>query len=244
MLNSEIIKNNIFKYNFISKFVSGKVFDHQGTTFTTYNSAKILLQNNVDEVYSCKDIQFLEMNFRKLDNKGNIIFSIINNENFKSYFDCILSLDVLNQENIDSNLDTYFKMLKEKGMLIISVPNKQNKNLETLENNYKFSIKELEEKLSLKYRILEIYSQRFLEKSAVNQKTSMIKKVRKNIASALKKVDKNRQFYIKYFQKNISKLDSFNENMKNISNEDYIPEKYDGKIEPLSLILICKKEQT
>lgn len=47
--------------------------------------------------------------------------------------------------------------------------------------------------------------------------------------------------YIKYFQKNISKFDSFNENIKKISDEDYIPIKYDKNNEPMYLILVCEK---
>ncbi len=242
-MNSEIIKNNIFKYNFIKKFVNGKIFDHQQNIFTTYSSAKILLESNVDEVYSCNNTQFFETDLRKLDNKGNIIFSTINNGNFKLDFDYILSFEILNQKNISENLEIYYKILKENGTLIISVLNKQNKNLEKIQNNYKFSIKELEEKLSPKYEVLEIYSQRFLEKSVKNEKTNVFKIIRKNIAKVLKKIDKNRQFYIKYFQKNISKLDSLNENMKKISDEDYVPKKYDSKMEPFTLILICKKQR-
>ncbi len=236
MLNSEIIKNNIFKYDFFSKFAYGKIFDHQSNTFTTYNSAKILLEKGSNEIYSCSN--FNEINLRKFDDKNNIIYYNITNANFESFFDCVISFENFNKNEFSENLKTYFKFLKKNGTLIISIFNKQNNGLE--ENN-KISIAEIREKLSSKFKIIEIYSQRFLEKSNKNQKKNILSISRTKLANILKKIDKNRQFYIKYFQKNISKLDSFNENIRKIPDEDYIPKKYDERDQPYILIFICKK---
>jgi cyclopropane fatty-acyl-phospholipid synthase-like methyltransferase len=243
MLNSEIIKNNIFRYNFFKNILNGNVFDHQSNTFTTYNSAKILLENNVTEVYSCNDESIKEFNLRKKDNNKNISFITINNKNFDSYFDNIISFENLNQENFSKYIETYFKFLKNHGTLIIAVLNKKYKNFNKIQSMNEFSIEDLRNKLNSKFKIIDIYSQRFIEKSHITQRNSFSKNLRMKLANILKKIDKNRHLYIKYIQKNMSKIDSFKANIEKIPDEDFIPKKYDEKIQPLFLIIVCKKYQ-
>jgi cyclopropane fatty-acyl-phospholipid synthase-like methyltransferase len=235
-MNSEIIKNNIFRYNFIKKFLNGKIFDHQQNTFTTYTSAKILLENNVSEVYSSNNLKSKEKNLRKYNKKLEIDFSIKIIKNYKNYFDSIISFENITKKNFSENIENYFEGLKENGILIISVLN----NVQDENNINKFTLDELKKLMNLKFKILEVYSQRFIQKP-VNEKNTNMKKIRKELSNVLKKIDKNRKFYIKYLQKNISKMDSYNENLKQIPNEDYIPIKYDKNHEPMYLILICRK---
>lgn len=235
-MSSEIIKNNIFKYNFIKKFIKGKIFDHQQNTFTTYTSAKILLENNVSEVYSSNNLKSKEKNLRKYDKKLEIDFSIKIIKNYKNYFDSIISFENITKKNFSENIENYFEGLKENGILIISVLN----NVQDENDINKFTLDELKKLMNLKFKILEVYSQRFIQKP-VNEKNTNMKKIRKELSNVLKKIDKNRKFYIKYLQKNISKMDSYNENLKQIPNEDYIPIKYDKNHEPMYLILICRK---
>jgi|TARA_B110000438_G_scaffold262292_1_gene273498 cyclopropane fatty-acyl-phospholipid synthase-like methyltransferase len=236
-MNSEIIKNNIFKYNFIKKFVNGRIFDHQQNVFTAYTSAKILLENNVSEVYSSNTLNSKKKDLRKYNEKLEIDFNIENIKNCENYFDSIISFENINKKNYSENIENYFLCLKEKGILIISVlNNKQNEK-----NINKFTLDELNKLVNLKFKILEVYSQRFIEKSINKQNENIFKKIRKFLAFILIKIDKNRLLYIKYFQKNISKFDSFNENIKKISDEDYIPIKYDKNNEPMYLILVCEK---
>ena len=235
-MNSEIIKNNIFRYNFIKKFLNGKIFDHQQNTFTTYTSAKILLENNVSEVYSSNNLKSKEKNLRKYNKKLEIDFSIKIIKNYKNYFDSIISFENITKKNFSENIENYFEGLKENGILIISVLN----NVQDENNINKFTLDELKKLMNLKFKILEVYSQRFIQKP-VNEKNTNMEKIRKELSNVLKKIDKNRKFYIKYLQKNISKMDSYNENLKQIPNEDYIPIKYDKNHEPMYLILICRK---
>lgn len=235
-MNSEIIKNNIFRYNFIKKFLNGKIFDHQQNTFTTYTSAKILLENNVSEVYSSNNLKSKEKNLRKYNKKLEIDFSIKIIKNYKNYFDSIISFENITKKNFSENIENYFEGLKENGILIISVLN----NVQDENDINKFTLDELKKLMNLKFKILEVYSQRFIQKP-VNEKNTNMKKIRKELSNVLKKIDKNRKFYIKYLQKNISKMDSYNENLKQIPNEDYIPIKYDKNHEPMYLILICRK---
>ena len=197
-MNSEIIKNNIFRYNFIKKFLNGKIFDHQQNTFTTYTSAKILLENNVSEVYSSNNLKSKEKNLRKYNKKLEIDFSIKIIKNYKNYFDSIISFENITKKNFSENIENYFEGLKENGILIISVLN----NVQDENNINKFTLDELKKLMNLKFKILEVYSQRFIQKP-VNEKNTNMKKIRKELSNVLKKIDKNRKFYIKYLQKNI-----------------------------------------
>lgn len=236
MQNSEIIKNNIFRYKFIQKFLGGKIFDHQSNTFTTYHSSKILLENTITEIYSCRTLFSEKIDFR-MKNDGKIIFSSIKNEHFESFFDGIISFENLTEKNFYENLEIYYKLLKKNGVLVLAVKNLQNK----LNTKDAFSINELREKIGKKFDVIEIFSQRFLEKPKDTQIEKEFKKIRKVMSQILKKFDKNRQFYIKYIQKNATKLDTYKEKIKKISDDDFIPKKYDEKIEPLYFILICEK---
>ncbi len=236
MLNSEIIKNDIFRYKFIEKFLSGKIFDHQSNTFTTYHSSKILLENNVTEVYSSRNLFSAEVDFRKKDN-GKIIFSSVKKEDYESYFDGVISFENLTKNNISKNLETYFKLLKKNGILVLVLENKQIK----LDANNIFSINELKEKITKIFTITEIFSQRFLEKPHNTQMGIKLEKIRKVLAQILKRIDKNKQFYIKYIQKNATKFNTYKEKIKRIPDDDFIPRKYVENIEPFYFILICKR---
>lgn len=240
-LNSEIIKNNIFRYRFAHEFITGKVFDHQSNNFTPYNSAKILLQNSTTEVYSCTNLFDDEIHLRRLDDDGSILFSFVNNKNLKSNFDSVISFENLNQVNIIENLDFYYDLLKDSGILIISVLNKRKTLPKNIQKTNEFTADDLREKISSKFKVTEIYSQRFKERSDTSNVVILFRKSRKVIAYFLKKIDKNRQFYIKHVQKKAIKFDSFNENVKKIPDNDFIPKKYNKETHPLFLILLCKK---
>ena len=106
-----------------------------------------------------------------------------------------------------------------------------------------FSIKDLEEKLSLKFEINEVYSQRFLAK-ANNEIVNNLGLIRKTSAKLLQKIDKNKRVYIKIFQKTMKKINIIKENIEKIPDEDFIPKKYDDDKQPFFLLLICKKIKT
>ena len=239
-LNSEIIKNNIFRYKFIHKFITGKVFDHQSNNFTTYNSAKILLQNGVSEVYSCTNLFDEEIHLRRFDD-GGILFSSINDRSLKSNFDSVISFENLNQANIMKNLDVYYNLLKNNGTLIISVLNKRKISAKNIQKINEFTVDDLREKISLRFKIIEIYSQRFKERSNMNQVATLLRKGRKSLAYFFEKIDKNKHFYIKHIQDKAKKFDSANKNSMRIPDDDFIPKKYNKETYPLFLILVCKK---
>ena len=215
MENFEYIKNNLFRYEFISNLVNDKIFDHQKNMSTTYHSAKILLENNSKEIFSCNDIKSNKIMSRRTNNEGNIILEMKEINFFQSYFDNIISFEIINKENIKQYFELYSNLLKENGTLILLVPNKEKM---IIKNEINFDKNEIVKEISLKFKINEIYSQRFLEKEnkKIENKLGII---REKSAKIIKKIDKNEKLYRRIFQKNMKKIFL---NQKKMLLEDYI----------------------
>ena len=239
--NSEIIKNDIFRYEFINKFIKGKCLDHKSNNFTLYHSARILLQNRVSEIYHIMDLSDKEISIRKKQNDGSISLNHLDKKNFETSFDSIISFQNLNQKNIIQNLEFYHSVLKRSGILFLSVSNKTIKNKNEKKIN-QFSIDDLKNIINSKFVISEIYSQRFREKVAINYSAVITRKIKKYLAKILKKMGKIRQIYQKNIKKTVSKFDPYKQYFHKIPDEDFVPRKYKKNDEPLFLILICRKK--
>lgn len=238
--NSEIIKNDIFRYKFINQFVKGKIFDHKSNNFTLYHSARILLQNNVNEVYSLMKLSDEKLNLRKMV-KDSIIFKNVNNNNLESSFDAVISFQNLNQKNIKGNLEFYNSILKTNGMLIFSVSTKREINSKTEQKINAFNLEELKNIIDSKFHIIEIYSQRFKEKPSINHKAIIFRKIKSIMSNVLNKIEIINKFYQKNIKKTITKYDPYKQYFHKIPDDDFIPKIYKKKDKPLFLILICKK---
>jgi len=239
--NTEIIKNDVFRYKFINQFTKGKILDHKSNCFTSYHSAKILLQNNGTDIYSLMNISDNEFSVRKMKNDGSIIFNDINRKTFKESFDSIISFQNLNQKNIFKKIEFYHNSLKKSGILILSVSNKR-KNADGVQRIDEFTIDDLNEKIGSKFNITEIYSQRFIEKYVVNHSAVLSRRVKKSLANILKKMKIIRKIYLKNVKKTVSKYDPYKQYFHKIPDEDFVPKKYKKKDNSLFLILICKKK--
>lgn len=236
MENFEYIKNNLFRYDFISNLVTGKIFDHQKNMSTTYHSAKILLKN-CEEIVSCNNIESNKIMSRTTNNEGNIISKIKEINFLQSSFDNLISFEIINKENFKQCFELYLNLLKKNGTLILLIPNKEKA---IFKNEINFGREELIKEISLKFEINEIYSQRFLEKEnkIINNKLGII---REKSAKIIKKMDKNEKIYRKIFQKNMKKINLLNQNIEKIPDDDFIPKKFDLSKQPLFLLFICKK---
>lgn len=241
MSNSEIIKNDIFRYKFINQFIKGKILDHKSNNFTLYHSAKILLQNNVIEVYTLMELSYKKLNVRKLENDGSISFRNIDNNNLETSFDGVISFQNLNQENILEKLEFYYSILKTDGMLIFSVSNKREINSKTEQKINAFNLEELKNIIDSKFHIIEIYSQRFKEKPSINHKVVILRRIKSIMANVLNKIEIIHKVYQKNIKKTITKYDPYKQYFHKIPDEDFIPKIYKKKDNPLFLILICKK---
>lgn len=235
MENFQYIKNNLFRYNFISNLVSGKIFDHQKNMLTTYHSARILLENNSVEIVSCDDIKSNKIISRRRNNEENIVSKIGEINFFQSYFDYLISFEIINKININEYFELYFNLLKKNGTLILLVPNKEKS---IFKNEINFDKDELVKEISLKFEINEIYSQRFLENKKTENKLEIIREIS---AKIIKKIDKNEKLYRRIFQKNMKKINSFKQNIEKIPDDDFIPKKFDKSKQSLFLLFICKK---
>jgi len=237
MENFEYIKNNLFRYKFISNLVNGKIFDHQKNMSTTYHSAKILLENNSQEIFSSSDIKSNKIMSRKINSEGNIISEIKEIDFLQSHFDNIISFEIINKNNIKNCFELYFSLLKKNGTLILLIPNKEKM---ILKNKNNFDKDEFINKISSKFTISEIYSQRFLEKEnrKIENKLGMI---REKGAKIIKKMDKNEKLYRRIFQTNMKKINSLKQNIEKIPDDDFIPKKFNKNMQPLFLLFICKK---
>lgn len=236
VLNSEIIKIHIFRYKYFKNFLYGKIFDHQSNFNTTYTSSKILLENNINQIFSSNDLSFNEIFCRKIIN-DKIFFFTSKNNNFELFFDHIISFENLTKENVNKNLDVYYYILKYDGTLILGIKNRRDDNNSEIE----FFLDEIKEIISQRFQIVDIFSQRFIEKPNKLKSESMIFNIRNIISYFLKRIDRNRKFYIKYIQKEMQKIDLKSINNKIIPDEDYIPKKKEVAIEPLYYIFICRK---
>jgi outer membrane protein assembly factor BamA len=109
-----------------------------------------------------------------------------------------------------------------------------------IKNEINFDKNEIVKEISLKFKINEIYSQRFLEKEnkKIENKLGII---REKSAKIIKKIDKNEKLYRRIFQKNMKKINSFKQNIEKIPNDDFIPKKFDKNKQSLFLLFICKK---
>ena len=239
--NSEIIKNDIFRYEFVKKFLKGKILDHKSNNFTLYHSAKILLEEKADEIYSIMNLSDEELNKREFNSNNSIILSYEKNENLESKFDGVISFQNINQKNFLENVEFYHKVLKNDGTFIFSIFNTRKKTANHNEME-QFSIDEIKEKINSKFNIIEIYSQRFKEKAVVNYKAVIIRKTKKNMANILKKLGKIRKYYVKNVKSTVSKYDPYKQYFHKIPDEDFELKKYEKKHDPIFLILICKKK--
>lgn len=234
---SEIIKNDIFRYNFIGKYLEGKILDYKPNKFTSYNSAKILLEKKVTEVNSLMNLSDNELTKRTKNNKGIIEFQIIKKTILKKSFDGLISFQNLNEKNIQEHLEFYNNVLKNNGILILSISN----NIKENKDEKQFDLNQIKNIIKTKFEVSEVYGHRFISKPIINHKAVIFRFVKKKLALVLAKTNKTQEFYKKKIKNTVSKHDPYKEYFHKIPDEDFIPKKYVEKSKPIFLILICKK---
>ena len=235
--NSEIIKNDISKYNFIGKYLEGKILIHKPNIFTSYNGAKILLDAKITEINVLMNLLDDELTTRTKNRKDVIEFKINKKSNLKEKFDGIVSFQNLNEKNIDEYLKYYHNNLKNNGSLILSVSNKNQEN----NDDEQFELNQIKNILKIKFEISQVFGHRFQTKPVINYKAVMFRAAKKKLASVLAKADKAKGFYQKNVKNTVSKHDPYKEYFHKIPDEDFIPIKYEEKSRPMFLILICRK---
>tara|TARA_Y100000996_G_scaffold408894_1_gene388705 strand:+ start:447 stop:1706 length:1260 start_codon:yes stop_codon:yes gene_type:complete len=250
------------RIEFACKFAKGVVLFCSHGINSQYLISKILLENGADEVWHYDSkldqrITIRKMNDGKIEMEEKKKFSDINDETF----DCILTFEELQfQEKRNELLQTYKKILKNDGTLILSTRNKLSSaearilpkfdhHKSELDKFFKKGVSknELMSLITPLFSTVEMLYQR--EVSNIDHKfgTSTWKsKLTQKIASdskiVLKKLDKNEKFYKKYLGKFMQEYRK-KEYLRNSSqlSVNYIPKKLTNEITPQIFLFVCKK---
>ena len=246
MILDNAYKKQLGRYEFAIKYCSGKTLDYSFASIMSYHGSKILLDNNVEEIFS-HDIsnKYEEISNRKLDFNKKIIYSNFNETHIheNNSVDCIIFSELVNEKNTSENRLNYFnKILKSNGILIISTLNKNNKSLifDNKSNNDYFSKSEFIELLENNFSNIELFSQKLISKKDMKYKkfrlfTKLKIKTRFFLSMLLLKFDKKSNFYNSYI-----KNQSQDKTLK-INSKDYSIIPYKKNHNPLFFVAVCNK---
>jgi len=245
---------HLARYNFAINFVKGKtVLDVGcGAGYGTYHLAKCGAKKVIGIDISDEAIRFAKRNYI-LENLEFRVMDIMDTAViFDKYFDVIIAFEVIEHVSDQERfLLTLKNLLKEKGLLILSTPNKQ---FSTKKNPYhikEYDLEELLEVLRSYFTIKEIYGQKKPEYKNKDKKykDSMRFNIRKyiplKIRSAIRPIIESINLRVKLsdvltYYKN-SRV--FEDNIKRVPKR-FLPVKIDKKLAHLYeiLIVICEAD--
>jgi len=243
------------RYQFSSKYVKGKVLDYNFSSHMAYYSSKILLDNGATEVCHCN---ISEKNTgcmtRKYSENKSLDYNLIQNQKFADKsFDCLISFDtLLFVKNRSDTLKTFSDILKNDGLLIISIPNLElldypiYKKLDLKTNYLK------EEFLTDLQKFFEIKLYSLISKIDSNKKHKLsskiindpqlllLKSLKKPIKFFMSKIDKNFNFFNLHMKDKYAQLYEYDR--KKFSKEsEIIPSKQTTASNSLYYIAVAKK---
>ena len=208
----DFFRENIARYEFIKKFSNGKILDITFGKSLSYHAAQILLEGNATEVWHC-DISNNPCSFEKrtITGKQTIQFELIKKQIPEKFFDCVISTESIQYESGNFNtLDKMLNVLKDSGILIILVTNKDISSQVNFRTNYdlpqkEFLKDEFEKILKRKFSNVEIFSQRLINKNDLKQKKlysfhRFQTKIQLLLKHLLLKLDSKQKLYMKFMQ--------------------------------------------
>ena len=208
----DFFRENIARYEFIKKFSNGKILDITFGKSLSYHAAQILLEGNATEVWHC-DISNNPCSFEKrtITDKQIIQFELIKKQISEKFFDCIISTESIQYGSGNFNtLDKILNVLKDNGILIILVPNKDISSQVNFRTNYdlpqkEFLKDEFEKILKRQFSNVEIFSQRLINKNDLKQKKlysfhRFQTKIQLLLKHLLLKLDNKQKLYMKFIQ--------------------------------------------
>ena len=246
--SENFFQEQIAKYNFAKSYCYGKTLEFSSNQFFAYHGAKILLENK------CTTIIRYYLGNKKLFKR--IIGDKSNIQLFKMEED----IDGLEKKSIDSiisfetkpfgkkfksTMQKYYEFLKDDGIVLISVLNKDVLSNSKLSNEYNdicYTKEEFHSILESIFSEVKFFSQIKDPKNIPRTKViGGLGVIRDSTSRILKKIDKNRSFYIKYLQSTMKKIDQKKDEMMDRPKEDFIPIKFSSEHNPFYFIAICKK---
>jgi len=203
---------NVKRYQFFKKIVSGKILDISYGKSMSFHASKMLLDGNANEIWHHDISEPSNMQIRKKNETNDIKFNL--KKNFileKNYFDYIISTESLQyRTGIFNSVNSLFDILKDDGTLLIVITNKDVTSSINHRTSYdspeiQFSQIEFVNLLKTKFTNIEIFSQRLVTTQDLTEKKLSkfykskfsIQKFSKNI---LLKIDKKQKFYTKFIQ--------------------------------------------
>ena len=241
-----------FRYEFAKTFAKGRTLNVSYLIKSEYSSSKILLDSASEVWHHNSDTDNNELIIRTIEN-DNLIkiqksnFDKINNK----FFDTIISFEAIQYaKDPEKQINDYFDLLTNDGILIISTANKNTSSFynsaHVTDDIQEFTKDDFLELLGRKFPDVKLYSQRLLSKKETIAKSFSISKSKialRNIAkNILLKVDKNSNFYKLHFQKTIINLRQKKKKIDSMYlQKNYVPLPFNERDNPLYFLAVCKK---
>jgi ubiquinone/menaquinone biosynthesis C-methylase UbiE len=173
---TEIFKEHIERYEFACKFIKNKenVLDIAcGVGYGTLLIAK----NTSGHVYGC-DVSNDAIDYARQNYEAkNVTFEVMDATSLsfpEKYFDCVVSFETLEHlTNYDKAIMEFSRVLKDKGILIISSPNKEVTFRHETNNEFhvnEFTREEFLKTLSKYFKTTKLYSQKLIIASSHKEK--------------------------------------------------------------------------
>lgn len=227
---------------FVKKFLFGKTLMFLQDESISYHSSQILLNENVEEVVICTCIKNTSKltQRKKISKKIDIKFIGNKISNIENTFDCIVSLNIINNK---LELDKFFEICKKKlnknGIVVISVPSNNYENIAN-QNIKGFEFNELQKLVTTHYSNTKYFSQGNVKLQSENNKKRSENVLRNFIRNLIQKNANTRNFFERFLKKYLLFLYSLQKNTHDNSNLNHsIPIPYNHENKPTTFLIIC-----
>ena len=242
----DIYRIEMPKYEWLNQFAHGRILNITFGKYLDYASSKLLLKNNVNEIWNMDLLDNQEyVSVRKL-NAGKITYELKKKKEIELLkFDIIIAFNILSIiDNIDKILKLISQHLEVNGYTVISIVNNDNlsnhpTDLITKDINL-FTINDFENKLKLLFNDVSFFSQGTVTMNE-KRKENISAIIRNKIKDFLLGSNDRFKFYTKYMKPLHKPISKINRNTENKITKRYevIPFKNGSK--PMFTIARCKK---
>ena len=241
-----------FRYEFAKTFAKGRTLNISYLFKSEYSGSKILLDSASEVWHHNSDTDNNELIIRTIENDNLIKIQKSNFDKISNkFFDTIISFEAIQYaKDPEKQINDYFDLLTNDGILIISTANKNTSSFynsgRVTDDTKEFTKDDFLELLGRKFPDIKLYSQRLLSKKETITKSFSSEKAKtalRNIAkNILLKVDKNSNFYKLHFQKTIINLRQQKKKVDSMYlQKNYVPLPFNKTDNPLYFLAVCKK---
>jgi 2-polyprenyl-3-methyl-5-hydroxy-6-metoxy-1,4-benzoquinol methylase len=240
----DIHRTNLTKYEWVNQFINGEILDITCGKYLSYASSRLLLENNVTEIWSIDILENYEKIVVRKNKNGKITLETKTKEEFDvKKFDIILGFNILSvTENINESIKFIFEHLKNNGQAILSVNNEDKLSNNKYDLNTKdlnlFTKKLLEINLKSYTSNIEFFLQGII---GIDYKEKFKNNSNSKLRKFILKSDKMYNLYFKYLRSSKNKISNINEKRQNKKTHRYEIIPFDEKINPQFMIAKCKK---